>query len=170
MTAIHRTWEQRIISGVFTKAQCNQWAKAVYPQIFHEPPQGHHTNLTADEARSLNELLDTVPPLLLPGRGQGRVPRQRLPAAVHAGVAHPLHRRRDGRLLQLGLADRVLPRRFLEPLVVAGTAAHVAVTPATRVAQTEPRDPSAPRLCRVFLTETRPPRTFTRSQTNRNNP
>jgi hypothetical protein len=65
MTAIHRTWEQRIISGVFTKAQCNQWAKAVYPQIFHEPPQGHHTNLTADEARSLNELLDTAGGVLL---------------------------------------------------------------------------------------------------------
>lgn len=50
MSAIYRTWVARIDSGVFTKAQCRQWANAVYPLARGGQARGAKTNLTQEEA------------------------------------------------------------------------------------------------------------------------
>jgi hypothetical protein len=60
-TSADRAWVKRVERGVFNKAQCNQWAKAVFSQSRYEPPQGARTNLTMDEAIDLMEILDSKP-------------------------------------------------------------------------------------------------------------
>lgn len=54
---ISRTWRDRIESGVFTKAQCQQWAAAVVPLSKGEHPGGKSTVLTPDEAWELRDLM-----------------------------------------------------------------------------------------------------------------
>lgn len=49
-TSIFRTWQKRLESGVFTKSQCQQWARVIVPLTQDREPRGHRTNLTADEA------------------------------------------------------------------------------------------------------------------------
>lgn len=56
-TNAFRTWQNRIDSGVFTKAQCNQFAAAVSRLAMELEPRGRRTSLTLDEARNLRTLL-----------------------------------------------------------------------------------------------------------------
>lgn len=57
-STIYRTWRERIESGVFTKAQCNQWAQAVVPTAYGESPRGKKTNLSQEEAEKLVTLME----------------------------------------------------------------------------------------------------------------
>ena len=54
-TPIYRTWLDRIESGVLTKAQCQQFCRVVNTQVLGYAPQGHRTNLTAQEAHALHD-------------------------------------------------------------------------------------------------------------------
>lgn len=58
-SSVFRSWRKRVESGVFTKAQCNQWAKAGSRLAFgDEIPQWQSTgNLTADEASEINAMI-----------------------------------------------------------------------------------------------------------------
>lgn len=63
MTRIYRTWARRIEEGLFSRAQCLQWAKAIVPLADNEgptiTPHGKKTVLTPHEARGLHTLLHT---------------------------------------------------------------------------------------------------------------
>jgi hypothetical protein len=48
-TAIYRTWDGRIESGVFTKSQCQAWARTVLPLVQHGTTRAK-TSLTTGEA------------------------------------------------------------------------------------------------------------------------
>lgn len=53
MTKAYKTWVDRIESGVFTKAQCGQFARAVVAIAEGGTSRGKRTNLTQEEARML---------------------------------------------------------------------------------------------------------------------
>lgn len=52
-TSAYRNWQERIDSGTFTKAQCGQFARAVFRLAEGEEARGFRTTLTADEAQRL---------------------------------------------------------------------------------------------------------------------
>lgn len=66
MSKIYETWKDRIDSGRFSKAQCQQWAQAVVPLSKEMRPGGKSTNLEPHEARALREMLWNRPVLLEP--------------------------------------------------------------------------------------------------------
>lgn len=56
-TRIYKTWVERILSGTFTRGECNQWAQAVVPLSEDLPPGGKRTVLEPHEARGLRQLM-----------------------------------------------------------------------------------------------------------------
>lgn len=57
---IVKTWEARIASGTFTKAECRVWAQTVAVLASHDTPR-RRTALTTEQAEHLWDLLDAAP-------------------------------------------------------------------------------------------------------------
>jgi hypothetical protein len=58
-SSVFRTWRKRVEGGVFTKAQCNRWAKAGSRLAFGDeiPKWSDPGNLTDDEAKQIQVLI-----------------------------------------------------------------------------------------------------------------